>query len=161
MINLDKLKIALFDFDDTLCVHSDHCRPEDKDAVIGKIINGSYFWQDCEPNALMGAFMHMCMDKGITLGLISATRSYQQMTAKVKWVTEKYGVKLTNFCVGNSDVKINMMTSIAKAYELSNDNILIVDDRYKIITDAAEMGFQSASPIEVINYVLSHQVDEV
>ena len=109
----------------------------------------------------MGAFMHMCLNKDITLGLISATRSYQQMEAKVEWITEKYGVKLTNFCVGESDAKVNMMTSIAKAYELPNDDILIVDDMYKVITDAAEMGFQSASPIEVINYVLSHQVDEV
>ena len=47
-----------------------------------------------------------------------------------------------------------MLKAIAKANGYSPLNILIIDDNAQVITMAADAGFQSATPIEVVNFVI-------
>lgn len=46
------------------------------------------------------------------------------------------------------------MIAISDDYNIPRDRILLVDDYWEHLEKCAESGFQTASPLEVINYIL-------
>ena len=156
MIDLEKVKLAIFDFDDTLPIHTNH-RPftaEQAEDYHTRVLSGDItVWDSCLVSDAMYDFVTMCLDKGIRTGLMSATDSYVHMVLKHDWVLLKYGVDMENFCVGSSDRKAPMLEYIAKANNLDNNEILLVDDLYSTLESASNLGFQCASPIEVAAYM--------
>lgn len=154
MINLNKVEMILFDFDDTLCIREDYRNNHDPE-YPKNIILGNPCWERCNSNKFLKEFMKLCAEKDIRLGLISATFSFKHMERKQEWVKNNYGFELENFCVGSPDSKVQMLQNISKAYNLKPGNILIVDDFYYTLREAANAGFQAAMPMEVVNYMLS------
>lgn len=162
MINLENLEFAIFDFDDTLCVHIDHTgNPDEGEKQYNKNIltfgADHYNNKGCEDNILLKRFMLMCKEKKARLGLMSATKSFQHMQAKNEWIKRRYGLELENFSVGKFDYKLELMIAISDAYNIPRDRILLVDDCWEQLERGANAGFQTASPIEVVNYVLRNQ----
>ena len=155
MINLNNVKIVLYDFDHTLCIHSYHDCSNDTthEYNIEVLLHGKDAWSDCKLNMHMKKFIEECNKRGIRQGLISATHSYKHASAKNDWVKTNYGIELENFCVATADDKIEMMNSIADAYKYSRDEILIVDDYWYTLEKAANNYFQACSPMEVVNYI--------
>ena len=51
------------------------------------------------------------------------------------------------------------MIALAQANGWQRDEILIVDDYYKNVTDAADCGFQSATPLEMMAAYKKFQVN--
>ena len=156
MIDLDRVKLAIFDFDDTLAIRTDHraftadqVKCYHKNVVSGDIT----VWDSCIVSDAMHDFITMCVNKGIRTGLMSATESYIHMTLKHDWVLLKYGVDMENFCVGRIEHKASMLEYIAQANNLSNNEILLIDDLYSTLASASNLGFQCASPIEVAAYM--------
>ena len=45
-----------------------------------------------------------------------------------------------------------MLKALVESYNCNASNILIIDDNPLVITMAADAGFQSATPIEIVNY---------
>lgn len=160
MLDLENLKIVAFCFDDTLFAHSKH-KTESSEEEIRFLINclsssdGSVSreknWASCSINQTIRGFMKYCSEKGIRMGLISASVASVCTTEKVKYTKEKYGYELCNWCVGTSDTKLKMLTALSKAYRTSKGQILIVDDNLRIVQNAEDNGFQSATPLELIN----------
>lgn len=156
MINFEKLKIALFDFDDTLAVHSIHVTESVEDRlqyntlVLQKDLNA---WSGCMPNDHLKSFILKCQKNGIRIGLISVTTSYPHMVMKQRWVEQNYGMVLENYCVCSAAEKVHMLEAISKAFRFNLNEILIVDDLWSTLESAADAGFQSASPIEVVNFI--------
>lgn len=102
MQNIAKLKIILFDFDNTLCIHTDHTSGnEEYDSKM--VVGDMSVWKNCQVNEQMALFMNICEEKGIRMGLISTTESFRHMEAKQQFVKRMYGVNLENFCVGTQD----------------------------------------------------------
>lgn len=157
MINIDKLKMVLFDFDDTLAVHNEHKSGTAEDQLnydTLAILGDFDAYKDCAPNQNMVQFMQLCKDRKLQMGLISANTGYYHMDLKQKWVKEKYGISLENYCVMlGEEEKAKAICAIANAFYMNHDELLIVDDNPKVIVYAADAGFQSATPIEVINFI--------
>lgn len=154
MIKNEDLKIVLFDFDDTLCIHNRSTHHSDEE-YYESLIHSSKWWTKigCEPNKHMKEFMLLMKSQGTRLGLISQTDSYIHMIRKNEWVQTNYGIELENFCVACNISKVNMMISLNKAYNIRRNKILLVDDKESILCEAVNNGFQAASPMEVVNYV--------
>lgn len=154
MLNLKKTKIALFDFDDTLCIHEKH-GPGGHREYIQDMILGKDHWTDhgCTTNVQLKSFMDICIKQGIRIGLISYTDSFLHMQMKQKWVEENYQVKIENFCVGSFDMKIDIMQGMCDAYQYDPDEILFVDDALANLEVAEAAGFQACTPMEVVNYI--------
>lgn len=150
MINFSFIKMVLYDFDDTLCIHEFH--REDPNYNIKVLTKGKDTWNTGTPNKYMKEFMELCSDKGIRQGLISWTESFKHMKGKEDWVSENYGISLENFCVCSADAKIDMMLSISKAYKFDPNQILIVDDRTATLEKASSKGFQACTPMEIVNF---------
>lgn len=155
MINFEKLEMVLFDFDETLCIHTKH---EDQDYVqfcSNVLLNREKAWSDCSPSTHMKKFMDICQKRYISMGLISAASEYFTMLYKAKYVLENYGIALENFCVGKIELKVPTMKAISEAYNIEPSNMLIVDDNVPTIMSAIDAGFQACSPMEVVNFVES------
>lgn len=158
MIDMDKVKIALFDFDDTLCIHAQH-GDEEEDHFVKNMILGKDHWTEkgCVPNKQIHSFLLYCKGIYVRIGLISWTGSFLHMKTKQKWAEEKYHpVKFENFCVGTLEGKIEIMQGLCEAYGYAREQILIVDDLYKTLSVAENRGFQACTPMEVVNFVNSH-----
>ena len=156
MQNIAKLKIILFDFDDTLCIHTDHTSGGDDEYNAKMVVGDMSVWKNCQVNEQLALFMNICEEKGIRMGLISTTESFRHMEAKQQFVKRMYGVNLENFCVGTQDGKLDMLNAIAAAYVYEKDEIAIVDDYWYQLERAADAGFQAYSPMQIVYYVNSY-----
>ena len=157
MINLENVRLALFDFDDTLCIHKSHAHNDSKKNSIKYYSNavklGAGIWKNSSPSKHMGVLLNHCKERNIRLGLISATGQSVCSKAKLEWVSNMYGLELENFCVDTAQSKVLMLTALAEVYNLNADEILLVDDYTYNLVDAANAGFQACTPMEVVEYV--------
>lgn len=161
MLVLENIKVVLWDFDDTLCIHKFHGSDSDSEHMynVDVLLHGKDAWNTGKPNIYMKRFMKLCSDKGIKQGLISSTTSYKHAIGKCDWVKDNYGVELENFCVGTFEAKLDMMLAIADAYNYERDAILIVDDFWENLERAANNGFQACTPMEIVNFIIDKGYD--
>lgn len=158
MINFEKLKVVIFDFDDTLAIHSDHAFPEREQFQenVMKVLQDDYtVFNDCSPNDFMKEFMELCSTKDLHLGLVSHCESSKIAKMKCEWVLRNYGHALENYCVSSREMKLVTLRSLAEMLHCKADEILIVDDLYTTLDEAASAGFQAATPMEIVNFVSS------
>lgn len=155
MINLSRAKLVLFDFDDTLCIHSNHYN-FNADSYNKAMFTGDTSWWDsngCEYSKQMMKLINYCRDNNIDMGLISAVEFCATADVKLGWVKQKYGVDMKNFCVSTGEsAKKDMVSYIIRTYCLDANSILFVDDYYKHVSQVASLGVQVASPMEVVNW---------
>ena len=157
--NLEKIKLILWDFDDTLCVHSDHHSTEDKfnTAYNVDVLLKNDVYKTCSDNLQIKAFMHFAKEKGIRQGLISSTTSCIHMKNKENWVNEHYGISLENYCVSQPEMKLGIMIALAKANHYKNEEILLVDDSLDNLERGCDNGFQACTPLEIVNYITQYE----
>jgi beta-phosphoglucomutase-like phosphatase (HAD superfamily) len=155
MIDLDNVDFVLFDYDDTLCIHSKHEESKEfRRNINARILKeGIKAWDDCKPNNHMRKMMSECKERGIRMGLISTTLSCCHMMGKHDWVLAEYGVDLENYCVGSYEGKVTIMIAISDAFNIPRKRILFVDDSHSNLEAAFEAGFMVCTPMEVVNYI--------
>lgn len=160
MIKLEEVKVALFDFDDTLCIHKNHASSTEKQhrlhhaSIVRKELS---MYSECTTSKHLKAFMLECKEKGVKLGLISATPSFAFSQVKHDWVLQKYGIDLENYCVGTFEAKLDVMIAISDAYKIPRSSILLVDDYFRNNKMSADAGFMVCTPMEVVNYIENSQ----
>lgn len=160
MISLDKVKLILWDFDDTLCFHSWHGSAKDEfdtEYNVG-VLSGKDVYSTCQSNSFIKTFIQSAKESGIRQGLISGTTSYIHMRNKENWVREHYDIGLENYCVCSQDMKLGMMLALAQANNFKHDEILIVDDFWNVLERACDNGFQACTPMEIVNFVTEHKI---
>lgn len=151
MINFDRIKLALFDFDDTLAVHTEHgwnkgiAKRQLVAAAAGKLYEASTLRVSYD----LKTFVALCKEHDVELGLISASGFAPRVEQKMKWVEEHYGVRMQNYCVGSVAEKPDAIEAIRQAKRFCSDEILLVDDYYKVLSDVTKVGIQVVSPAEV------------
>lgn len=154
MFDLSKIKCVLFDFDDTLGIHSNHNLEFYNSPDFTSLVkSGKYYWDDCSPNIQMKKFIQLCQEKGIKMGLISHVYTVCESFKKIQWVEENYGITLENYCVSSREMKVLELQAVAVTYNLAPSEILIVDDLMITLSEASAKGFQNMLPTEVINYI--------
>ena len=108
MNKLENLKMVLFDFDDTLAVHSQGHRISDH--LMKYMINvhsgSKELWNTSKPNLQLKKFMDYLACKNISMGLISGVHDCKAAERKIEWVKENYGYSLENYCVSSQEQKM-------------------------------------------------------
>lgn len=156
MINFNALKLVLFDFDDTLAIHSDHKSgtSERFHKYNVNIYKGDMMaFSDCKPNRAIGEFINKCKYYNIKMGLISAVHACKHADLKLIWIKNKYDVKMENYCVCSAEDKVTQALAITEALGLQPSQVLIVDDRFDVLESFGDCGFQHALPMEIVNYI--------
>lgn len=155
-MDIDNLKIVLFDFDNTLCVHTDHKKwtESQKNAARAKLVSEDLSMYDgCKINDNLRKFMELLQTKNIRIGLLSTVESHPWALMKQRFVRERYHVKLENFCVGTQEGKLDMLNAIADSNGYSKQEVAIVDDYWYQLERASDAGFAAYSPLEIVNYI--------
>ena len=152
---LENLKMVLFDFDDTLAIHSHGHRISDH--LMKYMINvhsgSKELWNTSKPNLQLKQFMDYLAYKNIPMGLISGVHDCKAAERKIEWVKENYGYSLENYCVSSQEQKMIELTTIAEVNGLHESQIALVDDYYENLGNAEKMGFTTFSPMEIVNLV--------
>ena len=157
MIDLSKVKIVLFDFDDTLCIHRKADNFDIDSYNVAMVKGGTSYWDmmGSAPNKQMKVFMNKLSEDDVELGLISATKLSCTGANKIEWVKLNYGYTLKNYCSGDFEGKVQIIKALITANNFSPDEVLFVDDLYSNIDAVAKLGVQVATPMEVVNYINS------
>ena len=142
MIDLSRVKVALFDFDDTLCIHRKADNFDIGSYNVVMVKEEASYWDimGSAPNKQMRVFMDKLSVNNVELGLISATSFMQTAVNKIEWVKLKYGRTLKNYCTGDFDSKVQIIKALITANNLSPDEVLFVDDLYSNIDAVAKLG---------------------
>lgn len=152
---LENLKMVLFDFDDTLAVHSQGHRISDH--LMKYMINvhsgSKELWNTSKPNLQLKKFMDYLTYKNIPMGLISGVHDCKSAERKIEWVKENYGYSLENYCVSSQEQKMIELSTIAEVNGFHESQIALVDDYYENLGNAEKMGFTTFSPMEIVNLV--------
>ena len=155
MNKLENLKMVLFDFDDTLAVHSQGHRISDH--LMKYMINvhsgSKELWNTSKPNLQLKKFMDYLACKNISMGLISGVHDCKAAERKIEWVKENYGYSLENYCVSSQEQKMIELSTIAEVNGFHESQIALVDDYYENLGNAEKMGFTTFSPMEIVNLV--------
>ena len=156
MINGSKLKVVVFDFDDTLCIHAQHGSfVEGRTRNYFSSVMKDHSWWDSiqsKPSAALKVLIDFLKEREIPMYLCSVIESSIHGIRKVEWVAEKYGVTMSNLCVKSPEYKIDACVALADHLNVARESILIVDDYHRVIEWAENAGFQSATPIEAIEF---------
>ena len=157
MNTLENLEMVLFDFDDTLCIHSHRSDSyEELMEYLSYIHSGETFpksWNKSKPNLQLKKFMDYLAYKNIPMGLISGVRDCKAAERKIEWVKENYGYSLENYCVSSQEQKMIELSTIAEVNGFHESQIALVDDYYENLGNAEKMGFTTFSPMEIVNLV--------
>lgn len=154
-MEISKIRYALFDFDDTLCIHKSHYEDEHAQRCwYSNVLKKSEdLYPTCITSPHMKTFMDVLYENSIKLGLISAVSFVATSELKIAWVEKHYGHYLQNHCVGSTDAKVDMLIAIADTYGLQRSEILIVDDHPHVGELAAKAGFVVMTPLQVVDFV--------
>ena len=157
MNTLENLEMVLFDFDDTLCIHSHRSDSyEELMEYLSYIHSGETFpksWNKSKPNLQLKKFMDYLACKNISMGLISGVHDCKAAERKIEWVKENYGYSLENYCVSSQEQKMIELSTIAEVNGFHESQIALVDDYYENLGNAEKMGFTTFSPMEIVNLV--------
>lgn len=141
MNKLENLKMVLFDFDDTLAVHSQGHRISDH--LMKYMINvhsgSKELWNTSKPNLQLKKFMDYLACKNISMGLISGVHDCKAAERKIEWVKENYGYSLENYCVSSQEQKMIELSTIAEVNGFHESQIALVDDYYENLGNAGKM----------------------
>lgn len=160
MKSLDNIKLVAFDFDDTLCIHTEHkwnaLMEED---YISRIIRNEDFSYGGQKNIQMQELINECKDLGIELVLLSHTECAKGAALKVQWVKNNYGVEMENLCVGQREKKLDYLKGYAQVRHITYSEAMLIDDHPYTVSEFANAGFMVAIPMEVVNYINTSNTD--
>ena len=143
-INLDNIKVVIFDFDDTLAIHknkdySKH-RSESEDKYISYYYNAyqnpQNFYEDIEPcmkSEILYNFITNLRSKGIKMYCLSGMKSSFHLKAKQFFVNKYYGDDIEVISVCFQDLKLTGVKIIQKINDCMLEEILFIDDRSDVI----------------------------
>lgn len=150
MWTVDDLKVVCFDFDDTLCIHSERVGKGMFKYLCSMHADNDY-WNISKPNLQLKLFMDYLHAQGTKMCLIGGVDSFKEAERKVQWVKEKYGYSLENCCVSKQELKVVELEAIAELGGFYKKQIALVDDMYQNLEKAESEGFIALSPMQVVN----------
>lgn len=155
---LKDIRLAIFDFDDTLAIHknSDYVKTRGKDDdeyFLEAFINPEIFYESiepCEPSKDMMDLIYYCRLNDIKMYVLSGMRFSLHSEAKKTFVNKHYG-DIDFLMASSQEKKEDVIRILKKAYDLDYKNILFIDDMKENVDKMKELGVQSFHVSEVKN----------
>ena len=153
-INLDSIKVAVFDFDETLALHKDKEYTKHRDESDESFANffiraytrpeGFYDTvEPCEKSEELDSLICKLRAKGAKLYCLSGMKYSFHFEAKKAFVWEHYGKDIEMLFASSQDRKLRCVKVLAKMNNCDLCNVLFVDDRRDVIDLLQENGVQT------------------
>lgn len=143
-INLNNLKVVIFDFDDTLAIHKDRefskHRSESEENFINFYLNAymnpNYFYDEIEPctrSETLYNLIKKLRNKNIKMYCLSAMKFSFHLKAKQSFINKHYGEDIEVISTSLQELKLKGVKIIQKINNCNLDEILFIDDRQDVI----------------------------
>lgn len=153
-INLDNIKVVIFDFDDTLAIHKDKdfCkhRRESEDKYLGYYLNAyknpDIFYEDIEPcirSEILYNFIIKLRNKKIKMYCLSGMKFSFHLKAKQAFTNKHYGNDIEVISSATKELKIDGVKIIQRFENCNIEEILFIDDRQDVIDLLNNNGIKS------------------
>jgi len=158
--NLNNVKVAIFDFDDTLAIHKDidyqKHRNESEEKLqnyyLNAYLNPEKFYEIIEPcniSELLLTFINILRKNNVKIYCVSGMRFSFQFKAKEYFVHKYYGKDIEIISTGNQTLKIDAIKIISKINNCNLNEILFVDDIEENIVNFNKIGINAMLPNDV------------
>ena len=138
-LDLGKIKVAIFDFDDTLAIHRDKDylkhRNESEDRRLSYYLNGyenpENFYEDMEPcvkSESLYNFVNQLRSNNIKMYCLSGMKFSFLFKAKQSFINKYYGNDIELVSAGSQQLKLDGIKILAKANNCSLDEMLFIED---------------------------------
>ncbi len=138
-LNLDNIKVVIFDYDDTLAIHKDKDyakhRRESEEKRLGYYLNAynnpNTFYEDIEPcvrSEVIYNFIDKLRKRNIKIYCLSGMKFSFHFKAKQNFIYKYYGNDIELVSAGNQQLKLDGIKIIARANNFGLDEILFIED---------------------------------
>ena len=143
-IDLDKIKLAIFDFDGTLAIHKDKeydkHRKQNKEKYYNYHIN-SYLYPDtffeeiepCVKSERLFNFINKLREKHIKIYCLSGMKFSFHLNAKKSFIKKYYGSDIEVLTCGTQELKLESLKMICLANNCKLDEIIFFDDKEEVV----------------------------
>lgn len=151
-INLENIKVVIFDFDNTLAVHKDFDkhRRESEDKYLGYYLNAyknpNIFYDDieeCIKSEILYNFIKVLRSKGIKMYCLSGMKFSFHLKAKQSFINKYYGDDIEVISAASQELKVDGVKVIQKLSDCKLDEILFIDDNQDTINTLRNNGINS------------------
>lgn len=162
-INLDNVKVAIFDFDDTLAIHKDKDflihRGESEEKRLGYYLNAyqnpDTFYEYIEPcmrSEVLYNFINDLRNKNIKMYCLSGMKFSFHLKAKQNFINKHYGDDIEVISASTQELKLNGVKIIQRLNNCNLEEILFIDDRSDVIDLLNDNGINSILVKDIENY---------
>lgn len=159
---LENIKIAVFDFDDTLAMHVDkdyrtHRKENSNEYFINAYKYPKDFYEKIEPctvSKAMKTLVENCRVKNIPMYCVSGMRFSIHLDAKKEFVHNHYGNDIKVFAASSQERKTDVVSVLSDIHNCSNKEILFVDDLEENISRMKKLGICALMPNDVEELII-------
>ena len=159
-INLNNIKVAIFDFDDTLAIHKDKDyikhRNENEENLLNYYLNAylnpNSFYESIEPcNMSKSIFklINILRKNNVKIYCVSGMKFSFHLKAKEYFVHKYYGNDIEVISTKNQQLKIDAAKIISKINNCNLNEVLFVDDIEENIINFDKIGINALLPGDV------------
>ena len=143
-INLNDIKVVIFDFDDTLAIHKDKDfskhRSESEENFLNFYFNAyknpNCFYDEIEPcikSEVLYNFINILRNKNIKMYCLSGMKFTFHLKAKQSFINKYYGEDIEVISTSSQELKLEGTKIIQKINNCNLDEMLFIDDRRDVI----------------------------
>ena len=155
---LRNIKLAIFDFDNTLAKYKnnvfDHRNENEGTYYINAYLYPDSFYDgfaSAYPPDEMKKLVDCCMTKGIPLYCITGMRFTLHLEAKKSFIKNYYGDAIEVIATANQERKKDVVILLKRIYQCEFNEILFVDDYYDNIMMMKQIGVKAILSKNVSN----------
>ena len=138
-VNLDNIKVAIFDFDDTLAIHKDRNflkhRSENEDTYLNFYLNAylnpETFYENievCDKSSSLYKIINILRNNGTKLYCLTGMKFSFHLKAKQNFIRKYYGNDIEVLSCYPQERKVDAVKIIQKANNCDLSEMLFVDD---------------------------------
>ncbi len=153
-MNIENIKVVIFDFDDTLAIHRDKDfdihRNESEDKRLGYYLtayqNPDTFYEEietCDKSEILYNLIQELRNKNIKMYCLSGMKFSFHFKAKQNFINKYYGNDIELVSAGTQQLKLDAIKIIAKANNCSLDEIIFIEDLEETIESLKENGINA------------------
>lgn len=164
-INLNNIKVAIFDFDDTLAIHKDkdyikHRNENEENLLnyyLNAYINPNSFYESIEPCDMSKSIfklINILRKNNVKIYCVSGMKFSFHLKAKQYFVHKYYGNDIEVISTRNQELKVDAVKIISKVNNCNLNEILFVDDIEENIINFNRIGINAFLPNDVDSLII-------
>lgn len=153
---LENIKLAFFDYDDTLCIHRtfEH-GSRTREAWAQSCVDDDDNWymnsKYCAPSKSVGKFAKVLSDKGTICNVLTWAETNFLERARWRFINTYYEARFSNLYVsGTREGKLQVAKFISKTLGFQPNEVLLVDDHPATREEFRSHGFRTLSVSELM-----------